>query len=126
MDIIREIIAFQSQQISNDELNRLLDYIGRLKNTKAKKEAVKVLYSTIDLDANQFQSIVDHISIRKVSEILRFAQKQARHYTYRSTQQVVLENKPVKSSRTIWLTLFIVLVVVTSAFLVPQISELFL
>ncbi len=126
MDIIREIIAYQGKELSDDELNEILDLLGKLKNTKAKKEAVKVLYRAINLSANQFQSIVDHASIRKVNEILRFAQKQARHYTYRSTQQFIMENEKVNKGNAFWVVVFIVILATGAAFLAPQISELFL
>ena len=126
MDIIYEIISNQGTHIRDSELDRLLELLGHLKTTKAKKEALRVLYASVELDAKQFQSIVDHASIRKVSELVRFAQKQARHFTYRTTQQHIIENERVSPMRAFWLTLIIIGLATAAAFLVPQISELFL
>ena len=122
MDIISEIIAHRSQVLSDAELDQLLANIGRLKADKARREALQVLYRNINLTPNQMQSIVDHTTITSNRDLLRFAQKYARHYSYRMTQEFMIANEKMSLRRALLWMLVAIAVAVLAALVVPPLS----
>lgn len=126
MDIKSEIIAYQNQKIDDTTLNRFLNLIDQVNKNREKKQVLKALYNNVDLNSEQYQSILDHPSVAQVQELLRYAQKKARDHAYRSTQQIIVESEKISIPRAVGLTVLMIFLAAMAALLVPQLSELFL